>query len=117
MIFIDDILIYSPSEAAHEEHLKIILQILRQNELYAKMSKCDFWLKEVAFLGHVINQEGVMVDPQKIQAVADWKQPQNVKEVRSFLGLAGYYTRFVEGFSKIALPMTSLLRNVHKKFV
>ena len=117
VVFIDDILIYSPNREVHEEHLRIVLSILRENQLYAKLSKCDFWLKEVAFLGHVINDKGVMVDPQKIEAVANWKQPQNVKEVRSFLGLAGYYRRFVEGFSKIALPMTNLLRKVHKKFI
>lgn len=117
VVFIDDIQIYSPSKGVHEEHLRIVLSILRQNQLYAKLSKCDFWLKEVAFLGHVINEKGVMVDPQKIEAVANWKQPQNVKEVRSFLGLAGYYRRFVEGFSKIASPITALLRKVHKKFI
>ena len=75
VVFIDDILIYSRSEADHEEHLRIIFEILRQNELYAKLSKCAFWLKEVEFLGHIINQDGVMVDPQKIEAVAKWKQP------------------------------------------
>ena len=101
---------YSGSSKEHSEHLRIVLQTLRERQLYAKLSKCQFWLDRVAFLGHVISAEGVSVDPQKIEAVVNWKPPKNVSEVRSFLGLAGYYRKFVEGFSKIAAPLTKLTR-------
>ena len=87
-----------------------MLQTLRERQLYAKLSKCQFWLNRVAFLGHVISVERVSVDPQKIEAVVNWKPPKNVSEVISFLGLAGYYRKFVEGFSKIAAPLTKLTR-------
>ena len=110
IVFIDDILIYSGSKEDHEEHLRVVLQILRENQLYAKFSKCQFWLDSVAFLGHVISAEGVSVDPQKIEAIVNWKPPMNVTEIRSFLGLAGYYRKFVEGFSKLATPLTKLTR-------
>ena len=110
IVFIDDILVYSGSSEEHSEHLRIVLQTLRERQLYAKLSKCQFWLDRVAFLGHVISAEGVSVDPQKIEAVVNWKPPKNVSEVRSFLGLAGYYRKFVEGFSKIAAPLTKLTR-------
>ena len=102
IVFIDDILVYSGSSKEHSEHLRIVLQTLRERQLYAKLSKCQFWLDRVAFLGHVISVEGVSVDPQKIEAVVNWKPPKNVSEVRSFLGLTGYYMKFVGGFSKIA---------------
>ena len=110
IIFIDDILVYSGSSEEHSEHLRIVLQTLREWQLYAKLSKCQFWLDRVAFLGHVISAEGVSVDPQKIEAVVNWKPPKNVSEVRSFLGLARYYRKFVGGFSKIAAPLTKLTR-------
>ena len=110
IVFIDDILVYSGSSEEHSEHLRIVLQTLRERQLYAKLSKCQFWLDRVAFLGHVISAEGVSVDPQKIEAVVNWKPPKNVSEVRSFLGLAGFYRKFVEGFSKIAAPLTKLTR-------
>ncbi|CAH9101779.1 unnamed protein product [Cuscuta epithymum] len=110
IVFIDDILIYSKSKEEHEEHLREVLETLRKHKLYAKFSKCEFWLDQVAFLGHVVSKQGVSVDPSKVAAVRDWSRPKNAKEVRSFLGLAGYYRKFVEGFSAIALPLTTLTR-------
>jgi len=108
VVFIDDILIYSKSEEEHAEHLKIVLQVLKEKKLYAKLSKCEFWLNEVSFLGHIISGSGIVVDPSKFDAVSQWDTPKSVTEVRSFLGLASYYRRFIEGFSKIALPLTQL---------
>ena len=99
MVFIDDILIYSKNEEEHAQHLHIVLQRLREHQLYAKFSKCDFWLKEVPFLGHVITPEDISIDPSKVQDVLDWKAPTLVPEIRSFLGLAGYYRRFIPEFS------------------
>ena len=110
VVFIDDILIYSKNEEEHKEHLRLVLEKLREHQLYAKFSKCEFWLKEVGFLGHVISGEGIAVDPTKVQSVTDWLAPTLVGEIRSFLGLAGYYRRFIENFSKIAKPMTELLK-------
>ncbi|WJX94652.1 hypothetical protein P8452_76049 [Trifolium repens] len=110
VVFIDDILVYSKSEEEHVEHLRLVLQVLRESKLYANPSKCDFWLEEVNFLGHVISKEGIAVDPAKIDTVLSWKQPQTVTDVRSFVGLAGYYRRFIEGFAKIVAPMTQLTR-------
>ncbi|XP_066162169.1 uncharacterized protein, partial [Oryza sativa Japonica Group] len=116
VVFIDDILIYSQSEEDHQRHLRLVLGKLREHQLYAKLSKCEFWLSEVKFLGHVISAKGVAVDPETVTAVTDWKQPKTVTQVRSFLGLAGYYRRFIENFSKIARPMTQLLKK-EEKFV
>ncbi|KAL0534735.1 hypothetical protein IC582_029028 [Cucumis melo] len=110
IVFIDDILIYSKTEAEHEEHLHQVLETLRANKLYAKFSKCEFWLRKVTFLGHVVSSEGVSVDPAKIEAVTNWPRPSTISEIRSFLGLAGYYRRFVEDFSRIASPLTQLTR-------
>ncbi|KAA3481547.1 DNA/RNA polymerases superfamily protein [Gossypium australe] len=110
VVFIDDILVYLRTKEEHDSHLRVVLQILREKQLYAKFSKCEFWLKEVTFLGHVVAAEGIRVDPRKIEAVLDWKLPKSVSKIRSFLGLAGYYRRFVEGFSLIVVPLTKLLR-------
>ncbi|GJR27736.1 putative reverse transcriptase domain-containing protein [Tanacetum coccineum] len=96
------------SKQEHEEHLKIILELLKKEELYAKFSKCEFWIPKVQFLGHVIDNKGIHVDPAKIESVKDWASPKTPTEIRQFLGLAGYYRRFIEGFSKIAKPMTKL---------
>jgi hypothetical protein len=109
VVFIDDILVYSHNEETHEEHKILVLQKLRNNQLHAKFSKCDFWLKEVAFLGHIITDGGIKVDPGKISEILNWKQLTYVSKIKSFLGLAGYYRRFIEGFSKIVKPLTSLL--------
>ncbi|GJW18321.1 putative reverse transcriptase domain-containing protein [Tanacetum coccineum] len=116
IVFIDDILIYSKSEEEHEVHLKTILDLLKKEKLYAKFSKCEFWLKEVQFLGHVVNCDGIHVDPSKVESVKNWKTPESPAEIRSFLGLAGYYRRFIENFSKIAKPLT-LLTQKNKTYV
>jgi len=110
VVFIDDILIYSLSQMEHAYHFREVLETLRRNKLYAKLSKCEFWLNEVVFLGHVISEKGISVDPKKIEAVLKWERPTNVTEIRSFLGLARYYRRFIEGFSIMASPMTRLTR-------
>ncbi|GJW91007.1 putative reverse transcriptase domain-containing protein [Tanacetum coccineum] len=104
IVFIDDILIYSKSRKEHEGHLKLILRLLKKEELYAKFSKCEFWLSKVQFL----YREGIHVDPAKIESIKDWVSPKTPTKIRQFLGLAGYYQRFIEGFSKIARPMTKL---------
>ncbi|GJR87299.1 putative reverse transcriptase domain-containing protein [Tanacetum coccineum] len=108
IVFIDDILIYSKNKQEHEEHLKLILELLKKEELYAKFSKCEFWIPKVQFLGHVIDSKGIHVDPAKIESIKDWASPKSPTEIRQFLGLVGYYRRFIEGFSKIAKPMTKL---------
>ncbi|KAI3818632.1 hypothetical protein L1987_12447 [Smallanthus sonchifolius] len=110
IVFIDDILIYSKTQVEHETHLRTILELLRKEKLYAKFSKCEFWLTEVQFLGHVINMNGIQVDPSKIEAISKWEIPKSPTEIRSFLGLAGYYRRFIQNFSRIAIPLTSLTR-------
>jgi hypothetical protein len=109
VVFIDDILVFSRSEEEHEGYLRLVLQKLREHQLYAKFIKCAFWLKEVSFLGHIITDGGIAVDPSKVRDVLNWSPPKNVPEIRSFLGLAGYYRRFIEGFSKIVKPLTTLL--------
>ena len=108
VVFIDDILVYSKSREEHERHLSIVLQTLRDKQLYAKLMKCEFWLDRVSFLGHVVTKDGISVDPGKVDAVLNWRRPNAMIEIRSFLGLGGYYRRFIKGFSKIALPLTRL---------
>jgi hypothetical protein len=115
-VFVDDILVFSKTEKEHAEHLMLVLQKLREHKLYAKRSECEFWLKEVSFLCHIVSNGGISVDPGKVKDVLNWKPPTDVGEIRSFLGLAGYYRRFIEGFSKLAKPMTSLLEK-NAKFV
>ncbi|GJZ51713.1 putative reverse transcriptase domain-containing protein, partial [Tanacetum coccineum] len=104
ILFIDDILIYSKNKQEHEEHLKQILELLKKEELYAKFSKCEFWISKVLFLGHMIDSEGIHVDPAKIEAIKDWTSPKSPTEIRQFLGLAGYYRRFIEGAPILTLP-------------
>nr|KYP37706.1 Retrovirus-related Pol polyprotein from transposon 17.6 [Cajanus cajan] len=110
VVFIDEILVYSKTREEHVEHFRIVLQTLKEKQLYAKLPKCEFWLNSVSFLGHVISEGGIVVDPSKVEAVLEWKTPKLVFEIRSFLGLVGYYRRFIEGFSKLALPLTKLTR-------
>ena len=109
VVFSDDILVYSENVEDHEEHLRVVLTRLREHKLYAKFSKCEFWLKKVPFLGHVLSEDEISVDPSKVQEVMDWKAPTSVHEVQSFLGLAGYYHCFIPDFSKIVKPMIRLL--------
>ncbi|KAJ9547141.1 hypothetical protein OSB04_019684 [Centaurea solstitialis] len=116
IVFIDDILIYSQSKEDHEQHLRLILELLKAEKLYAKFSKCKFWIREVHFLGHVVNKEGIHVDPAKIEAIKKWEAPKTPTEIRQFLGLAGYYRRFIANFSKIAQPLTTLTQK-DKKFI
>ena len=109
VVFIDNILMYSKDREDHDTHLRVVLETLRWEQLYAKLSKCEFLLREVSFLGHIVSEEGIRVDPKKIEVIIEWKPSRNVMKVSSFPGLAGYYKRFVKGFSMTATPMTRLL--------
>ncbi|GJV76361.1 putative reverse transcriptase domain-containing protein [Tanacetum coccineum] len=108
IVFIDDILIYSRDKKEHEEHLKAILELFKKEKLYAKFSKCEFWIPKVQLLSHVIDSRGIHVDPAKIESIKDWASPKISTEIHQFLGLAGYNQRFIEGFSKITKSMTKL---------
>jgi hypothetical protein len=110
VVFINDILVYSRSEEEHEEHLHLALQKLWEHRLYVKLSKCEFWMKQVAFLGHVISKGGISVDLSKVQDVLSWNAPMSVDDIQSFLVLVGYYRRFIKEFLKISKPMTELLK-------
>ncbi|KAJ9561603.1 LOW QUALITY PROTEIN: hypothetical protein OSB04_006763 [Centaurea solstitialis] len=116
IVFIDDILINSRSKEEHEQHLRLMMELLKTEDLYAKFSKNEFWIREVHFLGHVVNKEGIHVDPAKIEAIKKWEAPKTPAEIRQFLGLAGYYRRFITNFSKIAQPLTMLTQK-DRKFV
>jgi hypothetical protein len=115
VVLINDILVYTRSEEEHVEHLHLVLQKLRENRLYAKLSKCEFWMKQVSFLGHIISKGGISMDHDKVQDVLSWNAPMSVSDIQSFLVLAGYYQRFIKGFLKISKPMTKLLKK-DKKF-
>ncbi|KAI3825823.1 hypothetical protein L1987_07481 [Smallanthus sonchifolius] len=108
IVFIDDILIYPRDEEEHDEHLRLILELLKKEQLYAKLSKCEFWIREVQILGHVVKEKGIHVNPTKVKAIKNWTAPTTPTEVRQFLRLAGYYRHFIEGLSKIAQPLTAL---------
>ncbi|GKC99641.1 putative reverse transcriptase domain-containing protein, partial [Tanacetum coccineum] len=114
IVFINDILIYSKSKEKHEVHLKLVLELLKKQKLFAKFSKCEFWLQEVHFLGHEVNNDGIHVDLSKIEAVKNWKVPKTPSEIQSFLGLAGYYRCFIANFSKVAKPLGSLTQKNQK---
>ncbi|XP_070041003.1 uncharacterized mitochondrial protein AtMg00860-like [Nicotiana tomentosiformis] len=114
IVFIDDILGYSRGREDHADHLRVVLQTLHQHQLYVKFSKCEFWLEYVTLLGHVFSREGIKVDPKKLLAVKNWPRPITPTEFHSFLGLAGYYRKFVEGFSTLASPLTKLTQKADK---
>ncbi|XP_062118095.1 uncharacterized mitochondrial protein AtMg00860-like [Humulus lupulus] len=115
VLFIDDILFYSKAQEENEEHLRLALNRLHEHQLYCKFSMFEFWLEQMTFLGHIVSKNGIEVDPAMIEAIRDWPQPKNASEVRSFLGLEGYYRKFFKGFSKIVTPLTNLTHK-HQKF-
>src|ERR1043165_1741763 len=115
VVYLDDILIYSKNEEEHAEHLRLVLMKLREQRLYAQFPKCEFWLPEVTYLGHVISAKGIAVNLERVQAILDWTPPKSVKQVRSFLGFASYCRRFFETFYKVAKPLTEFLKK-DKKF-
>ena len=115
IVFIDDILVYSENEGDHMDHLRVVLQVLKENQLFGKYRKCEFWLSSVAFLSHIISSEAVEIDPRKTETVKNWPRPLTPTDIRSFLGLEGYYRRFVDGFASIASPLT-ILTQKSKKF-
>ncbi|GKA45558.1 putative reverse transcriptase domain-containing protein [Tanacetum coccineum] len=117
IVFIDDILIYSKNKKEYEEHLKAVLELLKKEKLYAKFSKCEFWIPKVQFLGHVIDSQGIYMDPAKIESIKEWESPKTPMKISQFLGLAGYYRRFVEGFSKIANALILALPEGSDDFV
>ena len=111
VVFKDDILVYSKNKEEHDKHLRVVLRTLKEHQLFAKLKKFELWLDKISFLGHVVSKDGILVDPSKVEAVLSWKRPSTMFEVRSFLGMAGYYRCFIEGFSKISLPLTRLTQN------
>ncbi|KAL0282359.1 UNVERIFIED_CONTAM: Retrovirus-related Pol polyprotein from transposon [Sesamum angustifolium] len=110
VVYLDDIVVYSGTLAEHVEHLRQVLTRLREHELYAKVSKCSFAQESISFLGHIVERGRIRMDPKKVQAIEEWRPPSDVHDLRSFLGLANYYRRFVKGYSEIARPLTDLLK-------
>ena len=109
VVYLDDILIFSKNQEEHLRHIELVLQALEENELKAKLSKCEFMLDQIEFLGHVISKDGIATDPNKVKAIRDWPAPKNLKELQCFLGLTNYYRRFIENYAKVALQLTKLL--------
>src|SRR5436305_1153815 len=107
-MYIDDILIYSQNEQDHTQHLKQVLNLLRQHQLYGKISKCEFFKEAVEYLRHIISANGITTDPKKVEVVKNWSPPKNLKELQSFLGLCNYYCWFIMDYSRIATPLTDL---------
>jgi hypothetical protein len=114
IVFLDDILVYSKSEEEHEHNLRMVFQVIREHQLYDKLSKCSFYQNKIHYLGHIISKDGIDVDPENIEAIREWKALKNVIEFISFMGLSGYYRRFIAGLSRIAHPITSLQRKENK---
>jgi hypothetical protein len=110
LIYLDDILIFSKDEKQHIEHLREVFKVLRKEKLYCAPNKCDFFKTSIDFLGHIVSARGIEVDPRKIVTITEWPPPKNVRELRSFLGLANYYRRFIRDFSKLAAPLTTLTK-------
>ncbi|KAF5449981.1 hypothetical protein F2P56_030369, partial [Juglans regia] len=110
IVFFDDILVYSSDMSSHLDHLSTVLQTLQHHQLYAKQSKCKFACQEIEYLGHLISKEGVRADPKKLESMVTWPIPKNLKALRGFLGLTGYYRKFIKGYGQIAAPLTSLLK-------
>lgn len=108
LVFLDDVLVYSQNKADNEEHLRLVLQVLREQQLYDKLSKCSFYQRKVQYLGYIISKEGITVDPKNITTIIEWPTPKNMTNVRSFIGMEGYYQRFIKGFLQIVYPITSL---------
>ena len=109
LVFFDDILVYCKTWKEHLKHLEEVLSVLEKNQFYAKLSKCTFGQKEVEYLGHIISREGVQVDPNKIKAIKEWPKPKNISKLRGFLGLIGYYRRFIKNYAHLMAPLTNLL--------
>ena len=110
VVFLDDILIYSRTKEEHIDHLRKIFELLQVNKLYAKESKCEFFATKIHYLGHIISDEGIKMEPSKIEAIMNWPSPTNLKEIQVFLGLAGFYRKFVKDYAKVAVPLTDQLK-------
>ena len=111
IVFLDDILIFSKNKQDHLRHVQQVLDILKKNKLYAKMSKCEFMQSRVSFLGHEVSGQGISMEASKVKAINEWPRPSDISDIRAFLGLSGYYRKFVRGFSRIASPLRELLKN------